>query len=49
MIDQHISDPDKGTRILKWSKDFAALPSKGHPKKMEQEQEDKLFEFQFLC
>ena len=47
--DQHISDPEKGHKNFKMKQRFCSFAFKREPKKMEQEQEDKLFEFQFLC
>lgn len=47
--DQHISDPEKGHKNFKMKQGFCSFAFKREPKKMEQEQEDKLFEFQFLC
>ena len=45
----HISDPEKVHKNFKMKQGFCSFSFKREPKKMEQEQEDKLFEFQFLC
>lgn len=41
--------PRQGHKNFEMKQGFCSFAFKMAPKKMEQEQEDKLFEFQFLC